>query len=147
MGSQSLVDQLLGGSYAPSMLAKCDGALPVDQNPHCIRFAQFYLFSEPRSRAAGAVIGPAYMVLHHNLAATPTPDQRAKQKEAARQFVLPLLPVRRDLQAGTLPSADDPKTTADKLRLHLCERKVPGYCAGLADDDVRREYAEWLRSA
>jgi hypothetical protein len=45
--AESLAQEILTGTYTPSLLADCTATLPIDRNPHIARYLQFILFTTP----------------------------------------------------------------------------------------------------
>ncbi len=61
--SESLANKFSDGDYAPSKLDECEKPeLPVDENPHVVRYAQFMLFNDP-NQVPSLSKEPEYLIL------------------------------------------------------------------------------------
>lgn len=151
--AESLAQDVTDGRYIPSAIDDCNAALPVDRNPHVIRYRSFSLFAEsgpiPTSpKEPGYLILAQYKLRNRD----PQPEKAVQDQlikplsqSLAQEFIAappeqgPLPPHER------LPDPDDKRTDIDRLRVIGLERRMSGYRAELSDAETRSLYKTWFK--
>src|ERR1700694_3617539 len=102
--ADSLAKELLEGTYAPARLDDCRSDLPLDRNPHVVRFTQFFLVQNPALDPKSSK-EPEYLILQpHRLAA----DAPGSDKTVIDHVVNPMArAIGDDLLKGNSPQAAD----------------------------------------
>jgi len=150
--AESLAKDVLEGTYSPSEFVDCQPDLPVDRNPHAVRYTQFILFRnptlDPRSPKE-----PEYMILQQYRLFSRDPDSDTKPiqdklvkpiaRELSRDLVrVPLPGVGGALEPKHLPNPDA-RIDVDRLRTIALERQIPGYHSNVTDAELRSLYKGW----
>lgn len=162
--AESLAKEIQNGTYTPTEFIDCQPELPVDQNPHQVRYTQFTLFSNP-NRNVRLPKEPEYLILQQYQLYTPPGSPAPKPilinlvKPLARHLSLeleksppvplpsgmatrPISTLPADILPDRLPLPDDPRI--DLIRDIAEKMQIPSYHPNLPDADLRDIYKDWF---
>lgn len=170
--AESLANEILEGTYTPTVLDTCTSQLVVDRNPQVVRMVQILLFRDPRldvrstreprylvfqqaqptrkpegrHRIIDAMVKPLAAHLTANVAdASPdlAGDPLSDGHVADDEDRAPVREPAHDRERLELPPANDGRIDIDRIRAAAREHRIPGYDPQLAEKEVRRLYGDW----
>lgn len=144
--AESLAREVAEGNYIPSALDDCKAHLPVDANPHVMRFTQLILFANP-DQDLSSPKEPEYMIFQqYQFSRRPIPilDQLVKPmaKHLSEELVAGRLPLPDD-EEKSLPLPEDSRISVNRIRAFAVEHRIPGYRPNLSEESLRPLFENW----